>query len=583
MDQLWFEMIDIRRKNLNRSVWLPLRAQKSEARGRNGYIGYIEDFFGCSSLIVPIDNKDATAGLELHEINYSNSGYFQDEKYTASDVHLGNEGDPIGMHLVLELKTNQDELAEWHLHQDFVATLRLKREGDIWISPNEGYIQVARLTKDSDGVPILLEVRAEHLKDYLCARNMRLFIVSYCNRVAVVDDASFIVWENGTHSENSENERWEGRVSEIHEGGFPFGRKGVVFHIARTDANEAEDIPDISDNPNNTNTKSSSWEFGFRGRKLLSIRGDLWRSDWIDPGQVSTRIKGDKTEPTIFFIVNEQGKKESSSTLAKQRKWLWFKPDVIMALAHRRGGGITWYTKDTGSVHCSPDYEVQFGMNNLGLINVYAKDIAMLPEWQEQIWVGYNISPEGGVSTELLASQVKAEPPNTQAPEKYLKIRIETVNAIAREKLNISLFREHEILPELLEKSHRFRAIDDTGLFALAKDVTRLTADSLDAIAMQSIVSPPPSTKWGSLKSLENLLGSKVIPDKARSITGALVGAYELRLADAHLPGEKVSEAYSLLGIDRSLPTVIQGYQLLHACVSSLYQVIEVLKNWDKV
>jgi hypothetical protein len=53
----------------------------------------------------------------------------------------------------------------------------------------------------------------------------------------------------------------------------------------------------------------------------------------------------------------------------------------------------------------------------LGLITVYAKDLAYLPEWQQQIWAGFNISPEGGISKELYASQVKAVAPRTLAPK----------------------------------------------------------------------------------------------------------------------------------------------------------------------
>jgi hypothetical protein len=145
--------------------------------------------------------------------------------------------------------------------------------------------------------------------------------------------------------------------------------------------------------------------------------------------------------PSVFFIVDEEGNKESKETLADAGKWLWFKPDVIMALAHRRGGALNWYTKDTGSVSCSPDHGVHFGINRLGLINVYAKDVALLPEWQQQIWAGHNIGPEGGVSEELLASQVRAEPADTQAPEEFLKRGIDVINTLAQEKLNISFFR----------------------------------------------------------------------------------------------------------------------------------------------
>lgn len=252
-----------------------------------------------------------------------------------------------------------------------------------------------------------------------------------------------------------------------------------------------------------------------------------------------------------------------------------------MALAHRRGGQLKWYTRDTGSVRCSPDYDIYFGINGLGLVNVYAKDIALLPEWQQRIWAGHNISPDGGVSTELLASQVRAEPADTQAPEEFLKLGIETINQLSMAKFKFLLFSEHELLSELYEKTHRFRAIDDAGLFALAKDLSRLTTDRINIAEVQRIAPPPPKTQWRSLKSLENLLASKIDSNDARLITGALVGAYELRHADAHLPGKEFDEYFTLLKINRKLPKVIQGYQLLHSCVSSLYNVIDVLQNWE--
>ena len=106
-------------------------------------------------------------------------------------------------------------------------------------------------------------------------------------------------------------------------------------------------------------------------------------------------------------------------TLADSGRSLWFKPDVVTALADRRAGSLGWYTRDTGSVSCSPDCAVHFGINQLGLVNVFAEDVVLLPEWQQQIWAGHNVGPEGGVSEELLASQVRARPAETQVLEEF--------------------------------------------------------------------------------------------------------------------------------------------------------------------
>lgn len=584
IEQSWFEMHDIRRKKFNNAVWIPLRAMiTSNKTGKFGYVGYHEEFFGIGSLAVPIGLKEQALQLGWSDIGISHHhrGYCEDQTYIISDEYQSYRGDFKGIHLVLEQLVNSQESKVWHLHQDFVVSLGLIREGDIWVAPDEGYIDVAKLIRDEDGNPNILEVRAEHLKDYLCARNMGLYTTAYYDRDAIVEEISFLTWENESNQEDIVSAHWEGRYMAIHEGGEPYGEKIAVFHCARTDIDPSDDIPDLSVPPNDENTISSSWEKEFEGRKLFRVMGELWKNEWIEPSKISPRVRRDELPATIFFIIDEQGTKESKETLEYAEKWLWFKPDVMMALSHRRGGNLGWYTQDTGSVRCSPDYSVHFGINKLGLINVYAEDIAKLPDWQQQIWAGYNIAPEGGVSEELLASQVQAQPARTKAPEAFLFEGIELLKEVAVSNLGIKLFREHEYISELTTKIHRFRAIDIAGLYALSKDLARITADSLDASAMQSIVPPPKGTTWGSLKSLENLLASKIERSYARQITAPLVGIYELRLADAHLPTATIDEAFDLLKVDRTKPLIFQAHHILYSCVTSIYTIVEILREWD--
>lgn len=582
MNQNWFEMNDIRGKIFSKAVWIPLRAAyRNEHTGKYGYEGYKEDFSGSGCIAVPTDKKEFAERLGWMDvgISHQHSGVYDNEKYSPADIFEDYRGGFKGLHLVLNQRSTSEHSKVWHLHQDLVLTLGLQREGDIWVCPEDGYTEVARL-KRNDGEPVLLEMKVQYLKDYLCARDMGLYITSFFSRDAIVSNASFITWENGEKKDGADSNRWEGRIIPIHEGGERYGAKMAVFHISRTDVDETEDVPDISEIPTDENTKSESWEKPFEGKKLYRILGELWRNEWIEPGKYSPKVRRDEIQSTIFFTINAEGRKVKGDGLIHSGKWLWFKPDVIMTLSHRRGGSLEFYTQNTGSVACSIGNDVHFGINSLGYVNVYAKDIGMLPEWQQQIWAGYNATPEGGVSDELLASQVRAEPADTQAPEAFLSLGIKLINEITNEKLNFSLFRQHEIIPDLLNRVHRFRAVDEAGLFALAKDIARLTADSLDAEAMQKIVSPPKDKKWGSLKSLENLLASKINPELAREIMSALVGVYELRLADAHLPSSEINEAFKLINVDRNLPMIFQAHQMLHSCVSSLFSVIEVLKRW---
>jgi len=583
MNKEWFEMRDIRRRNFGKAVWIPLRAVYCHERtGKFGFDGYKEDFFGTGSIAVPTHQQEAVKKLGWMEIGigHDHSGWVEDGMYTSADSYKDYDGEIGGLHFVLSQRSLDGEPRVWHLHQDLVQTLGLRREGNVWLCPDDGYSEVARIKYNDDGNPNMLEIKAQYLKDYLCARGMGLYMTSYFSRDFITDDPTFLNWESEHVSDNSESERWEGRVISIHEGGHPFGEKMAVFHVARTDVEESDDVPDISGIPTDENTRGDSWERKFEGKKLYRVLGELWRNEWIEPGKQSPKVRGDKTAPTVFFTIDAEGTKVCGEELIDSGKWLWFKPDVVMALAHRRCGSLSFYTRDTGSVSCSYGSGVHFGVNDLGYVNVYAKDVGVLPEWQQQIWAGYNIPPDGGVSRELLASQVRAEPANTQAPEAFLEKAIDMINSLSRDKIGTTLFREHEIIPELLMKIHRFRAIDQASLFALAKDLARLTADSLDAGAMQTIVSPPKGTKWGSLKSLENLLASKFDRELVRKVLAPLVGVYELRHADAHLPSNEIDDAFQLIEVDRSLPFVHQGHMMLHKVVSSLYGVAETLKSW---
>jgi len=223
---------------------------------------------------------------------------------------------------------------------------------------------------------------------------------------------------------------------------------------------------------------------------------------------------------------------------------------------------------------------VVFGVNDLGLVNVYAKDIVRLPTWQQRIWAGFNISPEGGVSAELFSAQAEGISAETEAPESLLPRAIELLNTICGEVFGLRLFREHAQFQEILSRTHRFRATDRVGLFSLAKDLARLTADSIDGPALQRIAAPPKGERWGPLKTLEKVLALKIDAEEAYNILSPLFGTYDLRLADAHLPGTDLKNAKRFAGMDEGSPFVQQGCQMLGACVSALQKVAEILTQF---
>ncbi len=586
VNQEWFEMAELRRKRLNNSVWIPLRSSVSRSEGQFGYTDYIKE--GTLNYCIAIPNEARKMaeenGIRDTMLQDAHSGYIDEDVYIPSDIYYNHKGQFQGLYLVLEQSFNREENNEWHLHQDIILTLGLKREGDVWICPNEDYIEVVRLYRKVNGKPEIIEIRAEFLKDYLCARDLGLFVKTIHTREIIDENHSFINWNNGSNKYEDEINEWKGYIREIHEGGTPFNIKTAVIHISRKDNDESDDIPDISPMPTDSNCEMKSWTKNSVGRKLFLIIGELKRKEWVEPAILSVRIKGDKSPSEVYFTIDEKGTKEKGESLIDDGRWLWFKPEVIMTLIERRGGALNWFSKDTGSIRCSPDYETTFGVSEDGFINILANDIGILPEWQQKIWAGYNITPEGGgISRELFTIQIRGEYVMTQAPEDEIKQNIELLKKYALENLKIEIFKEHIFIPEIMNKIYRFRAINETGLFSLAKDITRLIADNLNIKDMQKIIKPPKDMSWGSLKTLENILTLQVDKEDAHQIMGPLFGIYDLRTADAHLPSCEIEKSFSMLRIDRNSSNINQGFQMLESCAKSLNSIVNVIKEWDSL
>ena len=80
----------------------------------------------------------------------------------------------------------------------------------------------------------------------------------------------------------------------------------------------------------------------------------------------------------------------------------------------------------------------------------------------------------------------------------------------------------------------------------------------------------------GLLKSLEKVLAT-VIGDKQSHVAlGPLHGIDNLRLAEIrNVVGEDLNNVYELTKLDRTSPFVIQGRDLLIACVTSLHKIAD--------
>jgi hypothetical protein len=573
----WFEMQELRRRKLDAASWIPLRSSQSLLKvGNYGDEGNVEEFFAVHTLAAPLEHRDAVAKLRWMDLGISPSDkpYVDESGYSPADTyHLPDEsGEAI--HLVLQNSVSRPHHRDWIIHHDLILGFGLINEGNAWLSPDDGYEKVIEIHKDTDGKPLLVTIKSEYLKDFLAARQAALYVVSYRSRREIDKDVDFTRSES--EWENASGVRWEGRVNAIHEGGMPFGEHTAVFHVAHKGFDTEQDVP-VLPNPVHGEVESKRWTIEHRGRKLYVVHGELWKEEWIEPATSSPRIRGDKRSSTASFVIDGSGERLRGDALTDEGRWLWFRPDVIPALAHRRGGELCWYTRFTGGVSCVPSSQVHFGLNRIGLVTVYAKDIGYVPDWQQRIWAAYNVAPEGGVSEGLAAAQIEARPAHTQAPEPGIIEGLKSIRRFSSARFGTELIRTHDQISEILKRTHRFRAVDEQGLFALAKDLARLTADLFDVHELKAVLELKDDQKVGSLKGMEKVLAKDIGQEQAHALMGPLFGIYGLRLGDAHLPKSDQKAAFELAGVDRTLPLVHQGERLIACCVSTLFGIAQVL------
>jgi hypothetical protein len=573
--QEWFEMPELRRRKLATAVWVPLRAAETiVSRGELGRPGYVEEVFYAGSVAFPHDRHTEAEKLDWPSIGLHNTGpyAFRDHPYKPVEVYQCNDGEDLGVDLVFVQEFGHKRV--WHLSQDLVMALHLLQEGDQWLRPEEGYTVVARQRRNAEGEIVAIEIRSEFLRDYLAARNMHLRLYYYRSRTAVMEDAAHLTWPEGEIVENKEHDRFAARVYAAGQDGGPYGASVAVFQMWRTDVDHDEDVP-VFGQENDTNTGGKSSSYSKLGPKYYRAQGELWRGEWIDCSERSERVRGDPSAEVVNFVVDAAGARQPDTALNNENvgRYLWFDPQIITSLLKWRDSGLKWHTRETGSAWCSHGNPVHFGVNRLGLINTYAYDVARLPLWQKKLWGAHNVAPDGAVSHELLDAQMKSDPARTRAAEQVIPKLMKLLDGVFVRWTGGPLFQPHNATAEILKSIHRFRAYDQAGLLALAKDIARITADRFDLSSLRKVVTSPKGENWRSIKSLEMALGTIMPAEDARSMLTPLVGIYELRLGDAHLPSSAIDDAFSMVGINRTAPLIIQGQQMLEHAANVLNDV----------
>ena len=565
MNEAWIRQASEIRRPFSRATWVPLRASLNDEKGNVTEVGYVGDVFACGSVAFPKQHHEFAERLSWSDIGIGHTVApyaYSDGHYSSIEEYQYNDKEPIGINLVFEHPQPVVGGRQWILNPDLVVALRLIKQGPNWVRPEEDFVVVARETVESDGSHSLIEIKREFLMDYLAARGLSLRLSYYRQRVENVADLKASPYADLTEiQEQREGGRYELRIKELN---AVFGGNWASLRVWRTDVDEEEDAP-VMGPETNDNTGSESSQGHRSGYPGVRVEGEFWRDEWIEHQGKSTRVRGDADQNLPHFIVDTDGSRKFSAELNDEDigRWLWFRPSVVNELLSHRGFSLKWYTAETGAIKTTSGYATHFGINASELITVYAYDIAKLPAWEQFLWAASNVAPEGKVSAELLASQVKAQPADTHAVEKALFGCMRLLEADFRKTLGVSLF-SHEIDDSAsMQHVSRFSSQDQASLLRLAKELVRIFSDRLDVRSLRKLSNHPDKEKLGSNKLLQNILAQKVGEARAREVFAAIAGVYDMRLGDAHPTSSKIGEALKLAGIDTAASYLRQGEQLI--------------------
>lgn len=190
-------MGDIRRRRLETAVWVPLRRSEELAReGDFTSVGSLEEYNGAGAVAIYPEHRELAEQLGWSDFGLIETRPYASTKYPykPADIVWHNDGQPIGLSLVLVNRISGEHRAEWIAHPDLVIALGLLREGDSWLRVDEGYVEVIRQRRNTEGDVIAIEIRSDFLRDYLCARGLALRVVQFHQRWEIVPNIDHLAW-----------------------------------------------------------------------------------------------------------------------------------------------------------------------------------------------------------------------------------------------------------------------------------------------------------------------------------------------------------------------------------------------------
>lgn len=578
-DEKWLRMGDLIGRKSSGCVWVPIWGYVEEQYPGNDVPRRYDECRIYNSLLVSAEKKKEAMRLSLSDLHPKIDRYavIGTDPYFSAHAERNGYDTVLGTYLVVQrCYVDRGDYCV-NIDQDLLLDLRLKHEGDKWVRPCEAHREVIRASRDGEGRVNLIEIKAEYLKDWLCVRKQGLVLVCNLERRTLSLDGSEII-------SKPEKKRICGGNFEAWNYGCDEDGNGILgdWTIERCgyeDIDTDEDVPvfdALNDNRKMVTSRQVIESPEIVNRMSMSR---FTRTEWMSPAKRQRRMPFDK-DGELAFICEADGRKKKGKALSFPPRYLWFNNAVLQYILNMRGGWVKWLTQETGLIGFDGGVGIHFGVNRMGLVNVFAKDIVEMVWWQQEIWKSHNVSPDGGVCTELTDAQQRCQPARTYAPENLLRIAFDqVVSAYACFSKGDQFFLSFDSISEVGNSIQRFNVQTKDDVLWLAKQIARLIIETLNQKSFRKFAKVNADEKLGSLKLLERVLAGCVDEKRAYNLMSPLHAIYTLRNSDSHIPGNDIEDAFGTLGIAPEGQLIRQGGRMIFVAAKALHEIAKVFMD----
>ena len=581
LNQSWLEQKDIRCIKFDDQDWIPIYGFKyGEERLKFPQIGHYEEFQEFRGAVINEENQSLAEEIKSWETWSNDEAYeYDSDDYPYPYSHQFNclNDRPIGFRLVVSQFLSNDFPAQVHLHQDFIVAYNLIFDGKGWIRPKKHNEKVVRYIFDENQEVVRIEVKATLLKDYLSIRGALYRLYYYSGRRFVQKDKPNFDWEEEKTISKLPNDRCTAYVEHTDFRGERISASSIKSESSNNDENTKVEMPNVGNDivANAGSDSAKTGDVSTSNRYFAYCR--MWRGEWVWPNDTPRNWNASKqSENTLDLKTDAGGRlKQGVSNSDETLPYRWFQPQAIHNLLLERNARIDWRDATCGTLKYGSHSEVAFELTEDGLINVPAKDIARLSRRENRKWIAHACDSGELKHGQHRMSRQMLEQVHTGIPEYNLTLAIEQVNQSFIQRFRMPLLLPRDEMHNVISRVHRFRAVDEDGLLALARDMTKYVLEWISPSNLHSIIKIK-IPKHKTLKMLKHFLHVENGFDNADEIMAPLFGLYDLRNYDSHLPSisQSVEVHYRKVGVNREQPTVHQGAEMIQKVAETLSKFI---------